>query len=69
MQNEVSSFPLTIGLKGDLCIDDLQEEVFIALGEHLQFCLTRRLREETVPFPSDGQYEIGCQLVGANVSI
>ena len=58
MQHQAGRFPLTVGFKGDLRINYLQEEVVVALRKHFQLPLSGRLRKQVISLASHGQNKI-----------
>jgi hypothetical protein len=58
-----------VGLEGNLCVDNLVEEIPLALREYREPRLPRSLHEKLVAFTSDGQDEVRPELVFANVPL
>src|SRR5579863_2742208 len=69
VQHQRYRLPLTVGLEGNLRVDDLQEKILVAFRKHLEFWLAGGLREELIALPRDRQDEVRSQLVASQVTV
>ena len=69
VQRQAGGAAIGIGLEGNLGVDNLVEEVALALRKNLDLGLAGGLGKELVAFAGDGQDEVRPQLVLADVSV
>lgn len=63
VQDQFRRSSTAVGDERNLRVDDFVEVVAITFGEHLEARLSRRLREQMIPLPTDANDEARRQLV------
>ena len=68
MEDELGGAAVGVGDESDLGVDDLEEEIARAFGEYREGGLAGDLYGQMIAVASNGQIDIGSELVSADVA-